>query len=225
MLVCWSLNYYILIINISKSQWLIIKTTICKTDYSVYQTLKRHFTRVQNKIWALASVSQWIVQWIECRPVNQRVASLIPGQSTCLGCGPDPQYGVHMGQPQINVSLPLPPSLPLSLKINEYNLFQNLGRTKCILIIYFKKWDTIKWQDNTMIYANLVRWHKIQLVLFLKKTKITFSTGYHWTGTSKENSRSKFAWHCISKKADINHWLYHNLCVLLYCLIKHIKAI
>ena len=29
--------------------------------------------------------------WIEHRPVNQRIARLIPSQGTCLGCGPDPQ--------------------------------------------------------------------------------------------------------------------------------------
>ena len=31
-----------------------------------------------------------IAQWTECRPVNQRVAGLIPSQDTCLGCGPGP---------------------------------------------------------------------------------------------------------------------------------------
>ena len=36
---------------------------------------------------ALAGVAQWIEQ----RPVNQRVISLIPSQGTCLGCGPGPQ--------------------------------------------------------------------------------------------------------------------------------------
>ena len=32
-----------------------------------------------------------VAQWIECRPVNQKVAGLIPSQVTCLGCGPGPQ--------------------------------------------------------------------------------------------------------------------------------------
>ena len=32
-----------------------------------------------------------VVQWIEGRPVNQRVASSIPSQGTCLGCGPGRQ--------------------------------------------------------------------------------------------------------------------------------------
>ena len=31
-----------------------------------------------------------VAQWIEHRPVNQRVASSIPSQGTCLGCGPGP---------------------------------------------------------------------------------------------------------------------------------------
>ena len=34
--------------------------------------------------WALAGVARWI----ECQPTNQKVASSIPGQGTCLGCRP-----------------------------------------------------------------------------------------------------------------------------------------
>ena len=33
-----------------------------------------------------------MVQWIECQPVNQKVAGLIPNQGTCLGYGSD-----HLG--------------------------------------------------------------------------------------------------------------------------------
>ena len=56
-----------------------------------------------------------VAQWIECWPADQRVASSIPSQGTCLGCGPDPQRGAHERQAHIDVSLPLflPPS-PLS---------------------------------------------------------------------------------------------------------------
>ena len=32
-----------------------------------------------------------VAQWIESRPANQRVTSLIPSQGTCLGCRPGPQ--------------------------------------------------------------------------------------------------------------------------------------
>ena len=32
-----------------------------------------------------------VAQWTECQPPNQRVASSIPSQGTCLGCGPGPQ--------------------------------------------------------------------------------------------------------------------------------------
>ena len=52
-----------------------------------------------------------IAQWIECRTVNQRVASSIPSQGTCLGCGPGPQLGARDNQPHIDVSLPPFPSL------------------------------------------------------------------------------------------------------------------
>ena len=60
-----------------------------------------------------------VAQWIECRTANQRVAGLIPSQSTCLGCGLDPQQGVHERQPHIDVSVPLSLVLLLSLKINK----------------------------------------------------------------------------------------------------------
>ena len=59
-----------------------------------------------------------VAQWIECGPVNQRVAGSIPSQGTCLGCGPGPQLGACEGQP-INISPLLFPSLTLSLKINK----------------------------------------------------------------------------------------------------------
>ena len=39
--------------------------------------------------------------------VNQRVASSIPSQCTCLGCGAGPQQGVSERQLHIDVSLPL----------------------------------------------------------------------------------------------------------------------
>ena len=36
-----------------------------------------------------------VAQWIEHQPANQRVASSMPSQGTCLGCGPGPQWGTH----------------------------------------------------------------------------------------------------------------------------------
>ena len=50
-------------------------------------------------------------QWIECQPVNQKVAGLIPSQGICLGCRPGPQLVACERQPHIDVSLPffLPP--------------------------------------------------------------------------------------------------------------------
>ena len=35
----------------------------------------------------------WLT-WLECRPVSQKVAGSIPGQSTCLGCRFSPQWGL-----------------------------------------------------------------------------------------------------------------------------------
>ena len=48
-----------------------------------------------------------VVQWIECRPVKQRVDCSNLSQGTCLGYGPGPQKGAHKRQPHIDVSLPL----------------------------------------------------------------------------------------------------------------------
>ena len=54
-------------------------------------------------------------QWIECRPVNKRVAGSIPGQGTCLGCRAHPWFGARERKPHIDVSLLLflPPFLSL----------------------------------------------------------------------------------------------------------------
>ena len=41
------------------------------------------------KIWWIALAG--VVQWTECRLVNQRVTCSIPSQGTCLGCEPGPQ--------------------------------------------------------------------------------------------------------------------------------------
>ena len=63
-----------------------------------------------------------VAQWIECWPANQKVASSIPSQDTCLDCGPGPWLRACKRQ-LIDVSLihkcfspSLSPSLILSLK-------------------------------------------------------------------------------------------------------------
>ena len=80
---------------------------------------------------ALAGVAQWIKHW----PANQKVASSVLSQGTCLGYGPGPQLGTCKRQP-IDVSLPhwcfcpyLAPSLPLSLK----------GKKKFLEVIHIPK--------------------------------------------------------------------------------------
>ena len=67
----------------------------------------------------LGSALAGVAQWTECWPVNQGIASSVPSQGTCLGCGPSPQKGAHERQPHIDVSLPLfLPPFP-SVKINK----------------------------------------------------------------------------------------------------------
>ena len=69
----------------------------------------------KNKGGALAGVAQWIEHW----PVNRKFTNLIPGQGTCLGCGPGPQLRVCERQPHINVYFSLFLSLLLFLKENK----------------------------------------------------------------------------------------------------------
>ena len=70
--------------------------------------MKRNEVLIHAKIWVNLALP-YVAQWIECKLVNQRVASSIPTQGTCLGCGPGPQWGTHKRQPHIDVSLFLPP--------------------------------------------------------------------------------------------------------------------
>ena len=56
-----------------------------------------------------------VAQWIECWPMNQSVACLIPGQGMCLGGRPGPPVeNAHEWQPHIHVSLHFSLSSPLS---------------------------------------------------------------------------------------------------------------
>ena len=78
-----------------------------------------------------------VAQWIECWPVNWKVASSIPSQGMCLGCRPGAQLGACKRQ-QIHVSFicwyfsPSPsPFLTLPLKINKYNLKKTFLMEKC----------------------------------------------------------------------------------------------
>ena len=55
-----------------------------------------------------------VAQWIEHRPLSQKVAGLIPSQGTYLGCGPGPQLGVCERQPDTDSSLSFSFPFPLS---------------------------------------------------------------------------------------------------------------
>ena len=58
-----------------------------------------------------------VAQWIERRPANQRVASLIPSQGHMPGLRTRSPVGALERQPHIDVSLFLPPFV--SLKMNK----------------------------------------------------------------------------------------------------------
>ena len=58
-------------------------------------------------IWILKKALAGVAQWIEHWPANQKVASSIPSQGTCLRSGPGAQLRVCVRQWSIDVSLPL----------------------------------------------------------------------------------------------------------------------
>ena len=71
-----------------------------------------------------------VAWWIECWPVNQKVASSNPSQGTCLGCRPGPQQGECERQPHLDVSF-LSVSLPPPL--SKYKLIKFLKiQTFCL---------------------------------------------------------------------------------------------
>ena len=81
----------------------------------LYEVLGLILRIKKRKKLTLAGVAQWIERWL----LNQKDAGSIPSQGTCLGCKPGPQEGACERQPHIDVSLPLSPSLPLSLRVNK----------------------------------------------------------------------------------------------------------
>ena len=79
---------------------------------SAVRTVYNHYTTKQNnKVLLKYEALTDVAQWIEHRPVNQKVTGSIPSQGTCLGCGAGPQFGAH----EIDVSLTYQCSLPLFL--------------------------------------------------------------------------------------------------------------
>ena len=68
-----------------------------------------------------------VAQWIEHGPVNQRVGVRFPVRTHASVMGQIPRRGRMRGNHTL-MFLSLPPSLPLSLKINK-NLFKNGKKT------------------------------------------------------------------------------------------------
>ena len=109
--------------NIHKTygSWNLIFTEMYIETYGLLQNVSETWSCQKHPHLALAGVAQWI----EHRPVDWKVAGLVPCQGTCLGCRPNLWLGAYERQP-IDVSLSqwyfspsLTPSFPLSLKINK----------------------------------------------------------------------------------------------------------
>ena len=69
-----------------------------------------HFVASSNRIIYIHELAG-VALWTQHRPVNQKVASSIPSQGTCLGSGQVPSWGCVRGTQSMFLSLP--PSLPL----------------------------------------------------------------------------------------------------------------
>ena len=68
----------------------------------------------------LSGAVPWLVwlSWLECRPINRKVTSSIPGQGTCLGCGsvPSTQYTCERQPVNVSLSFSLPSCLSQTIK-------------------------------------------------------------------------------------------------------------
>ena len=73
------------------------------------------FTDRNNQCTPLAGV----IQWIEHRPVNQSVSSLIPGQGTCLGCESGPWLGACERQLMDVIHCSFSPSFSFSFPLSK----------------------------------------------------------------------------------------------------------
>ena len=89
-----------------------------------------------------------MAQWIECWAVDQKLASLIPRQATCLGCGPGAQLGC-VGRRYVCLSLThqcFSPTLSLSLsrslktinKILKIHTHKNIYEVNWFLRVIFQ---------------------------------------------------------------------------------------
>ena len=65
---------------------------ILNDDYEDYAPFQQNtYVLMTKQVLKLYAALPGVAKWTECQPGNQRAASLIPSQGTCLGCGPGPQ--------------------------------------------------------------------------------------------------------------------------------------
>ena len=141
-----------------------------------------------------------VAQWVELQPGNQNVASSIPTQGTCLGCGPRPQLEVCERQP-IGVSLsPTSPFLTLSLKNKVLKLREQvLSPLSRAQHKHFLKRSFQNWASYRSCYIPLI------FRLFYNGGKT--ANPWEWGGQ-----------HMLTKEAnDLCHWdLTWSLSFLIY---------
>ena len=75
----------------------LICTCTFVSSYSEFFTLHVGFFNIKLAKLKLACALAGVAQWIDCQPVNQRVAGFIPSQGTCLCYGPGPWWWLGWG--------------------------------------------------------------------------------------------------------------------------------
>ena len=73
--------------SLGQKHWCALYTGACYTQQNMMCVYVYICVYIYKEKLALAGVAQWI----ECWPMNQRVAGSIPSQGTCLVCGSGPQ--------------------------------------------------------------------------------------------------------------------------------------
>ena len=115
---------------------------------------KASYSAIRSIRLALTGVAQWVGH---C-PANQKVASSITSQGTCLSSRPGPWLEACKRQP-INVSLAhiyfspsLSPSFPLSLKINK--IFKEKMKHKAGFMVPNQKQHQMERRKTVFLWVN-----------------------------------------------------------------------
>ena len=99
-----------------------------------------------------------VAQWTQCWPANQRVTGWFSVRARAWAVGQVPNRGMREATTHWRFSLSLSPSLPLSQKINKYNL----EKKEIDLLEYHQTAYQVQ-EATERDSAGTVRWHRCSL--------------------------------------------------------------